>query len=99
MAWILSEAQMLHNNETHYPIGEAVWAVAGIVLLFAFGDVLVLMALAVAIAGAAAAWWSYRQVRRDERGDDDLAPVTQIRTAAVVQRDLKAAPWQGPSAA
>ncbi|MCV7410867.1 hypothetical protein AWC05_26065 [Mycobacterium florentinum] len=90
---------MLHNNESHYPIGEAVWAVAGILLLFAFGDVLVLLALALVIAGIGAAWLSYRQVQRDERGDDDLAPVTRIHPAAVAHRDLNAAPWQGPSAA
>ncbi|WAC92045.1 hypothetical protein [Mycobacterium sp. Aquia_213] len=87
---------MLHNNESHYPVGEAVWAVAGIVLLFAFGDVLVLLALALAVAGLAAAWWSYRQVQRDEQGDDELAPVTQIRPVSPARSDLS---WSGPTAA
>jgi hypothetical protein len=86
------------HNEFHYPFGEAVWVVAGIILLLAFGDVLVVLALALVIAGVIAAVLSYRQVRREEH-DGDLAPVTQMRPAAAVRRTPTASPIHGPSAA
>jgi hypothetical protein len=91
-----SEAAM--QNEFHYPFGEAVWGAAGVILLLAFGDVLVVLALALVIAGVIAAFWSYRQVRREEHGGD-LAPVTQIRPAAAVRRAPTTSPIHGPSAA
>jgi hypothetical protein len=42
-------------------IGEAIWIVAGIVVLMAFGDELVLLALALAIAAMATAWWIHQR--------------------------------------
>ena len=57
--------------DSHYPIGEAVWAAAAIILLFAFGDILVLLALALVIAGAAAAWVAYRQAQHDAAVEGD----------------------------
>jgi uncharacterized membrane protein len=85
------------HNEFHYPFDEAVWGVAAIILLLAFGDVLVVLALALVIVGVIAAVWSYRQVHREQR-DGDLAPVTQLRPAPSVHRP-GATPIQGPSAA
>ncbi|MCV7426958.1 hypothetical protein H7K34_10520 [Mycobacterium montefiorense] len=56
-----SEADM--RQESHCPIGEAVWILAGIIMLLAFGDALVLLALALTIAIMATAWWTYRGMR------------------------------------
>ncbi len=89
--------------DSHYPISEAVWIVAGIIMLLAFGDALVLLALGLAIATMAAAWWTYRRVQQSGQRTADLAPVTTLRPAFTVQRDPKStaaqAPWRGPSAA
>ncbi|CDO91160.1 hypothetical protein AWC29_03400 [Mycobacterium triplex] len=94
---------MLHNNQSRNPVGEAVWIAAGVVMLLAFGDVLVLLALGLAIVGMTVAWLAYRKVQRDGRGNDVLASVTQIRPASAAPRQPKTtpapAPWQGPSAA
>ncbi|WP_090607436.1 hypothetical protein [Mycobacterium lentiflavum] len=95
---ISSEAGLLHDNQSRYPIGEAGWIAAGIILLLAFGDVLVVLALALVIAGVIAAVWSYRQVHREQH-DGDLAPVTRLRPAPAVHRHPVATPIQGPSAA
>ncbi|GBG36050.1 hypothetical protein [Mycobacterium montefiorense] len=51
------------RQESHYPIGEAVWISAGIIMLLAFGDALALLALALTIAIMATAWWTYRGMR------------------------------------
>jgi hypothetical protein len=40
--------QTIITPATHHPIGEAVWIVAGIIVMFAFGDALTLLALALA---------------------------------------------------
>jgi hypothetical protein len=90
--------------DSHFPIGEAVWSAAGIIILLAFGDVLLLLALTAVTVAMAAAWWTYRSAERRARTyDADLATVTQLRPASPVHRDLKrtAAPasWHGPSAA
>ena len=89
----------------HHPaIGEAVWIAAGLIVLIAFGDALIVLALAVAIGFMTMAWWSYRQVEhRGERSDPRLAPVTHLRPALSAQRELNKtsahALWRGPSAA
>jgi hypothetical protein len=91
-------------NDSHFPFGEAVWISAGIIMVLAFGDVLVLLALALAIAGMTTAWLSYRKVQhRGQSNGAGLAPVTRLRPASTGQSDLKKtsapAPWHGPSAA
>lgn len=53
------------DKQMRYPIGEAVWIVAGIILMFAFGDAFVLSALAMATATMIAAWWTYRKVHHE----------------------------------
>lgn len=92
---------MQYDTDVHYPVSEAVWIAAGLIMLLAFGDILVLLALALAIVAMTAAWLGYRKVRQRGQGNDDLASVTQLRPAAAVEPDPKAtpAPWQGPSAA
>jgi len=88
----------------HSPIGEAVWIVAGIIIMFAFGDAFVLSALAFGIVAMTGASWTYRRAeRRAERNDAEMAPVTHLRPALTAQRQLKEtsahASWHGPSAA
>lgn len=91
------------RQETHYPIGEAIWISAGIIMLLAFGDAFVLLALGSAIATMATAWWTYRRVQQSEQRSTELAPVTTLRPALTVRRDPKRASapaqWRGPSAA
>jgi Flp pilus assembly protein TadB len=103
-----SEADMQTTSSgqhgTHLPIAEALWILAGIVLLIAFGDALALLALTFAIVTMSTAWWIYRQAaHRAERSDAELAPVTRLRPAWTAQRDRKEtsahASWRGPSAA
>ncbi|WP_144206571.1 hypothetical protein [Mycobacterium tilburgii] len=55
------------NTRIHYPIGEAIWIAAGIFLMFAFGDALVLSALAMATATMIAPWWAYRKVEHEPK--------------------------------
>jgi len=91
------------QHGTHFPVAEALWILAGIVLLLAFGDVLVLLALAIAIATMGAAWWTYRTAEhRADRNDAELASVTQLRPSSG-HRDAKntsaQTSWRGPSAA
>jgi uncharacterized membrane protein len=50
------------HHETRYPIAETLWIVAGIILMLAFGDVLTLLVLALAIVTVATAWWIHRRV-------------------------------------
>jgi|ERR1700755_191656 peptidoglycan/LPS O-acetylase OafA/YrhL len=88
--------------DSHFPIGEAVWSVAGIIILLVFGDVLLLLALTAVTVAMAVAWWTYRSAERRARAhDSELATVTQLRPTSRVQRDLSSAPtrWHGPSAA
>jgi predicted PurR-regulated permease PerM len=50
------------RDETRYPIAEALWIVAGIILLLVFGDGLTLLVLALGIVTVATAWWIHRRV-------------------------------------
>lgn len=88
------------HHEAHYPVAEALWILAGIILLLAFGDVVILLAVAVAIAGMATAWWAHRTVEHPaQRKDAAVASVTHLRPASTGQRDLTKfaahAPWRG----
>ncbi len=94
---------MLHNNQSRNPVGEAAWIAAGIVVLLAFGDVLVLSALGLAIVGMTVAWLACRKVPHDGQGNEALASVTHIRSASAAPRPPTTtrapAAWHGPSAA
>lgn len=92
------------RHDTHHPIAEALWILAGIIVMLAFGDALTLLALTFAIVTMTTAWWTYRKVEhRFERNDAEMAPVTHLRPAPTGQRDLKNtsahASWRGPRAA
>jgi hypothetical protein len=83
---IQSEADMLQTTDSGHrgsPVGEVVWIGAGIIMLMAFGDALVVLALALAIAAMAGVWWVNRATsHRELRNDSDLAPVTQLRAGS-----------------
>jgi len=92
------------TGETHYPVAEALWILAGIILLLAFGDILILLGLAVAIVALATVWWAHRTVEhRAPRSDVEVASVTHLRPASTGHRDLKRftahALWHGRSVA
>ena len=97
---------MLHSTTSghhNYPIDEGPWILAGIIILIAFGDALVLLAAVFAIVTMTTAWWIHHKVEhRVERNDAELAPVTHLRPALTGQRDLEKtsahASWRGPSA-
>lgn len=84
---------------SHYPIAEALWLLAGAVLLLAFGDEVILVGLALAVAAMAAIWWIHRHVeRRAHGGDVRLAAVTVLgrdRADPAAGHTL----WRGPRAA
>lgn len=75
----------LNGHGNSHAIGEVMWILAGLVVLIAFGDELVLLSLALAIAAMTTAWWVHHRVgRRPRLTDARLAPVTHLRP-----RDLK----------
>jgi ABC-type bacteriocin/lantibiotic exporter with double-glycine peptidase domain len=79
--------QTIITAATHHPIGEAVWIAAGIIVMFAFGDALTLLALALVTVTMATAWWIDRKVEhRVDRSDAELASATHPRPALTVQR-------------
>jgi len=64
---------------------------AGIIMVIAFGDVLTLLAVALAIV--ATAWWVSRKLdHRVARNDARMAAVTHLRPALTGQRELKRTP-------
>ena len=88
----------------HFPIAETLWVLAGIILILAYGDALVLSALALAIVWMTTAWWiHHRAAHGVQRNNAELASVTHLSRASTSRRDLKNtsahANWRGPSAA
>jgi len=83
--------------------GEALWVLVGVVLLVAFVDPVILLALAT--VAVAAAWRAYRKVQhrveKNVRSDAELATVTHLRPTLAGRREKTSAhaPWLGPSAA
>ena len=57
----MQQTAIAGRHESHYPIAETLWVLAGIIVLLAFGDVVALLAVALAIAAMAAAWWIHRR--------------------------------------
>lgn len=89
------------QHDAHHTVA-AFWIIAGIIAVIAFGDVLTLLAVALAIVTTAR--WIFRQVEhRVERSDAEMAPVTHLRPGLIGQRDLKKtsahASSRGPRAA
>jgi hypothetical protein len=56
------------RHQSRYPIPEVLWILAGVVLVFAFGDgLMTLLALAFATATVVAAWWIHRALGAGRR--------------------------------
>jgi hypothetical protein len=87
--------------DARYPIAETLWAVGGVILLLALGDVVLVLVLALAAAALATAWWIRRSAGHRARCSD-VAPagVAHLPTG---HREAKMAsahvPWHGHSAA
>jgi predicted PurR-regulated permease PerM len=58
----MRQSAITGHHENRYPIAEALWVLAGIILLLAFADSLALLILALATVTLAAAWWIHRRV-------------------------------------
>jgi len=98
----MRHATISGHNGTHDAEATAFWIFAGIIVVIAFGDVLTLLAVALAIVTTA--WWISRQVEhRVAKNEAKVASVTHLRPALTGQRDLKKTSahgsWRGPSAA
>jgi hypothetical protein len=97
----MSQTTISGHHETHHPIAETLWVVAGVILLLAFGDSLTLLVLSFAIVTMTTAWWIHR---RDDRrvGSKGHAmtmiwPVIFVAAAALVPALTLAAPAQAAS--
>jgi hypothetical protein len=98
---------MRHNTDSglhgsHHTVATALWIFAGIIAVIAFGDVLALTAVALAIVTTA--WWIHRELeRRVETEEAEVAAVTHLRPTLIGQRDLKDTSahttWRGRRAA
>lgn len=89
------------RSSAGYRIAETLWIIAGFILLLALGDVVIVLALALAAVVATATWWIRRNAgQRAQSGDARLASVTHLPTS---QRGPKRAsahrPWHRDSAA
>jgi Flp pilus assembly protein TadB len=93
--------QQTTTNTHHFPVAETLWVLAGIILILAYGDALIVLALAFAIAMITTGWWVRHKVaRRAQRNDAQLASLTHLRPAFASRREASArASWHGPHAA
>lgn len=83
--------------DARLPIAETLWIIAGSVLLLALGDVVILVALALAAAAIATAWWIRRAAgHRALRDDVALAAVSHLPAG---HRGPAHTPWPRRSAA
>ncbi|SPM34018.1 hypothetical protein MRAB57_1829 [Mycobacterium rhizamassiliense] len=86
---------MLRTINGHYPIGEAVWVVAGFIVLMTFGDAVVVLALAIAAAALTATWWIRRKAEHRVAASGAIpASVTQLHPELTHAHHLR-----GPRAA
>ena len=89
------------HSDGRYPVAGALWAVAGVILLLALGDVVIVLAFALAAAAPATAWWIRRNVEHRARNPGEaLASISRLPTG---QREPKSAsahpPWNRHDAA
>jgi hypothetical protein len=90
------------HHVAQHRLASAFWIIAGIIAVMVFGDVLTLLAVALAIV-TAARWIFLEAEHRLERNDARMAPVIHLRPALSSQRDLKEtsaqASWRDTGAA
>ncbi len=84
-----------------YPIAESLWVIAGFIVLLALGDIVIVLALALAAVATTAAWWIRRNAgRRAQNGDLALASVFHLPTSHREPKKTSAhGPWHRNSAA
>lgn len=93
--------QTATGSGARHPIAETLWLIAGLILLLALGDVVIVAALALAAVAIAAAWWiRHSAVRRARGGDVGLASVSHLSAGRrEVRKASVPAPWHRHSAA
>lgn len=85
-----------------YPIAESLWVIAGFIVLLALGDIVIVLALALAAVATTAAWWIRRNAGRrpPHSGDLALASVFHLPTSHREPKTTSAhGPWPRNSAA
>jgi uncharacterized membrane protein YhiD involved in acid resistance len=95
----MSKSSIIQRGHAHHTAA-AFWVLAGIIALVAFGDVVAVLVIALAIATLAL--WTFREVEhRLQRDDAEVASVTRLRPASTGKVTLQHAPTQlrGPRAA
>lgn len=97
----MRQTTIRQRSDARLPIAETLWVIAGTVLLLALGDVVILVALALAAAAVATAWWIRRTAgRRALRDDVALAAVSHLPAGHREPKIPSAqAPWHRRSAA
>jgi hypothetical protein len=89
------------HKAIHHAEGTLFWIFAGIIIVIAFGDVLTVVAGAIAILTMIS--WIYREVERRRESRAEMAPVAHIRPELTGEcgpkRTSARASWRGPRAA
>ncbi|OBB86293.1 hypothetical protein A5760_06180 [Mycobacterium colombiense] len=89
------------RSDARFPIAETLWVIAGTILLLALGDVVIVLALALAAVALTAAWWIRRTAGRRALGSEvTLASVSRLPTGSRAPKKASAqALWHRHSAA
>lgn len=87
--------------DARLPIASTLWVIAGIILLLALGDVVIVWGLALAAGAIATAWWMRRNAEHRVRSSEvGLAPVSHLTTEHREPQNASAlAPWHRHNAA
>jgi hypothetical protein len=98
----MTTSRINEGGHAHHTVTAVLWLLVGIVALVAFGDVVAVLAIALAIVTLVL--WGYREVEHRLRTTDaEMAPVTPLRPAFTSQSDAQHAPtpasWRAPRAA
>jgi uncharacterized membrane protein YhiD involved in acid resistance len=104
----MQHTTVARRYDTHHSLADALWnwraeglwVLAGVIVMLAFGDAFIVLALAVAIVAVAVTWLTFRNVEdRVQRNDAEMASVSHLHRALTGQHDSAHAQWRGPSAA
>lgn len=75
----MRQTTIRQRPDARFPIASTLWGIAGIILLVALGDVVIVLGLALAAGAIATAWWVRRTAgRRVLRNHVALAPVSRL---------------------
>jgi hypothetical protein len=98
----MSKSSINRHDHSHHTAVAGFWLFAGMVALVAFGDVVAVLALALAIVTLVL--WAFREAEhRVQKDTVEVAPVTPLRPTSAGQSHLQNAPaqasWRAPRAA